>query len=377
MPDPLIDTGTPTTQAPAAAPSQPQPASTAPTGGASTAAPAGQPAGATGSPPTGQGFKDQLTAAMGGGGAPAGGQQPTNMLGQPTGQPAAAAPAQQQATFETVLAQHPHLAQQFNALMQYAIAGQQAAYQQQRQPAQPQPAGPAAPQANAFGIPQFDKAKLKYITQGADGQLHVSPYAPPGTLYEYEQYEAARRSALERLLDEPEKLLGSLFEKMLSERGPQIADSRIQDVQTRGYVEQYTSQNTWLWQTDQQGRRVLDWRGQPQLSDAGKYFRQVVEQLERAGVRDVRQQVQMAEQQVAGALAMARLNAGQQAQQQSDAGKQGLLNSAPQYSPPPPAPQGQANPADNFVQPGVHRGQAFRNALEQSFAAAGLNGVLN
>lgn len=303
--------------------------------------------------------------------------QQTNMLGQPTGAPAAPQQAQQPATFDQLLAANPHLVPQYNAMMQYALAHQRAMYEQQRQPApqQGQPAAPAGPALNAFGVPKFDKTLMKYITEGPNGDLQVSPYAPPGTLHAYEQYVTARREAFERLLDDPEKALEGILEKYVAQRGPQIADQRIQGVQTQAYVGNFLNdpQNSWLYQPG-----VTNWNGQKKLSEAGQYFYDVVRQLDSMGVKDPTQQVAIGRQLTYAALSQAQQRAAAAAQQNHDAGKQNLLNQAPNFAVSPPTPQGNTPPADNFVSNGVSGNKTghYRSALEQAFAAAGVNGIL-
>lgn len=375
MPEPIADT-TPTT---AAAPPTPAPAPSVAPGasGVSTAAPVGQPAGATGSTPA-PSFRDQLNQAAGQQTAP-GQQQPTNMLGQPAAQ-GQAQPTQQAtpATLESIVAQNPHLAPQLAALIQYAQQGYRAANLPQQPPAQ-QPAAPAGPKLNAFGVPEFDKRLLKFLfqTDPATGEQKPNPFAPPEILAQYEQYQDARRTAIESLLDSPEKLLGPMIEKFLTERAPAIADTRIQSVQEQSFARNYVAQNAgWLYQQTQQGQVARDPMGRPVLSQAGQLFEQTARQLQEMGVKDVATIQRLAEERVAGAMALQQLHAQRQAQQQSEAGKQNLLNSAQQFSAPPPGPQGQAQP-QSFVPPQGQQpagGTAFqmRNAMQQAAAANGV-----
>lgn len=367
MPDTVVETTNNTAPAPQSAPP-----SVTPSSGASGAGAVGQPAAPAAAPQAS--FKDQLSQAAGVGQTAA----PTNMLGQPTG--AAPEPQPQaQATFETILAQHPHLAGQFNSILQLAMYGQQhlGRPQQPAAPVQPQPAGP---ETNAFGIPKFDKSLLPYLFQidPVTGEQKPNPYAPPQMLAAYRQYEDARRTAIEALLDDPEKALEKIIDKHLSNRGPQIADSRIADVQTRAYVQQFTEspENRWLWQTDAQGRPTLDWRGQKQLSETGRYFQQQVQNLIQSGVTDVRQQVQIASQLTYAALLAQQQNQSRAAQQAADQGKQNLLNSAETFNTQPPAGQGQNAMPQTFTPPtpGTNNTrEVLRNGLRQAFAANGVD----
>jgi hypothetical protein len=178
-------------------------------------------------------------------------------------------------------------------------------------------------------------------------------------------------------LDEPEKMLAPLLEKFFSERGPQIADSRIQNVQEKAFADNYVYENRqWLMELDPQGQPKKDFRGGNVLTPAGRMFAQVVQQLTDAGVLNPQLVQQMAEKQVFGAMALARLNSGQQAQQQSEAGKQNLLAAAPQYTAPGPQSQGNAaNPAPNFSAPrpgaSMNMASQFRNELTGQLAANG------
>ena len=332
---------------------------------APTAAPVGIPDAA---PPS---FATQLHQAVG--------TQPgsqTNMLGQPTGAAPVAAPPATPATFESLIQANPHLAEQYAAMMQYAMAGQQAVYQQRQAASQPAPAAQATGvQRNAFGVPQFDKSLLRFLTQDpTSGEVRAAWGAPPGILHEYHQYREAREQAIEKLLDDPKSLLMPLLKEAISEHGGAQIDNRIQTVQERAYANNYVDQNRqWLFE-NKDGQVAKDVYGRPQLSALGKLFKEKCERLQTLGVKDPVAMQQEAEAYVFGVYAAHQLQAQRTAQTQSEAGKQGLLNSQPTFTP--PSSQGQFVPQQTFVAPqGDATTNVRANLVNAMVSAAKANGI--
>lgn len=314
-----------------------------------------------------------MTTAMGG--APTG---QTNMLGQPTGQPAAQ--AQTPATLDAILQANPHLADEVNAYRQWAAWAQQQYVAQQHQARQPQqqPGQPAQPASNLneFGVPKWNRALEKFLTQDPQtGEVRAAWGAPPGILAEYDAYMTARKEAINTLLDEPMKLLGPLIEKALSTQGPQIADSRIQSVQERAFANNYVEANAnWIFE-QANGQVKKDFMGRPVLSQLGQMFQQKVQQLHGLGVRDQQAIQQAAEEYVLGRVAMARITQSQQQQQAADQGKQNLLNSAQTFQAPAPAGQGQAAVPQSVNAPTAPHNtvSVLSQAMRQAFAANGVS----
>lgn len=348
-----------------------QPGATPAPGGQAAASGSGgvsAPAGGGASPsgggtPSIAGAMHQAAAAAGlNGSAPAGtlggsGVQPTvGAPGQPgsaaaggvgAGQPGmSGAAAATPASLEAVLSQHPHLQAEFAAMrqtmqeaMQWREWGQREMYQRQQAARNPQTQGgqPASGQqqraANPFGIPHFDKSVLRtFQTDPQTGELKPGPFTPPGAAFEMQQWQEARREALEGFLDDPMKYLAPLFQKIVDERAPQAAQQQIGNVQNTAFANNYVAENgAWLF-VQNNGQPQRDAFGRPVLSEYGKQFAQICDQLDKSGVKDIRMQQSLAEQIVFGQAAIARVQSGQQAQVQHQQANGNLLTSAQQIA---------------------------------------------
>lgn len=340
-----------------------------------------------------------------------GGAQPFTQPGQPAPQQQFGQQAQpqqvqplDQAGLQAMVAQNPALGAYFTQLNQQLQAqqqqraeeqqwvnyGRQQFYQQQQAARANPPAAPAGqgqsavPAKHPFGIPQFDKDILRTFVQGPNGDLVPGPHSPPGSLIQYQQWETARRTALENLLEDPAKALGPIIEERARALAGTVSQDVVRQQQDSSMANNYVQQNAgWLYAKGADGQVQRNFQGQPVLSPYGQLFAQKIQQLEAMGVKDTRQLQAFAEEAVMGAFAISRLNQSQAATQQAEAGRQNMLTGAAQTVPAAgPAIPGSYNPAT--MTPGMvgdpndpnnqHRagGRGIRAAFRQNAVNAGL-----
>jgi hypothetical protein len=201
-----------------------------------------------------------------------------------------AAQAQQSQQYATRYLQH---AGQFE---QWLTSQQQAAAQQQK--------------PSWWSPPEYNPAWRGLVQRDPDtGQMTLSPGAPPDILPKLLAYDQYRRDFADRLTSDPVNTLRPFVEDVAREIAGGLVQQSMGSYQEQLFADNYVAQNSgWLHQRDQQGNPVLDpFSRQPMLSPAGQRFRGYVEQLQGAGVTNIRIQEQQARAMVERDLAMAQL----------------------------------------------------------------------
>ena len=370
MPEPTTPTAPTTTPSqPAAASPAPAPSSTLP-GGVSAAGTPGQPAGAGGTT-----VRQAMAAGLASSGLDAnqpaaglGGAADPNGQTTPAAQPAAAPSPEQ---FQQLQQQLEAMQAQQTQLAQWAQYGYQQYQQAQQRPAQQpaqQPGEPAKPKS-VFGIPDIDEVTLSFLQRNPQtGEIEAKPFAPPDTMFKYQQYLHATQKVQQDFWRDPMKFFKEPIQEMIREEAQRIAGQQVQQYSSSQMATDYVGQNAgWLYQHDQAGRpQVNPVTGQRVLSPHGQQFAQYVQLFADRGF-SVADQQRLAEQMVFGGLAIQRVQQQSQAHQQAQAGNQAVLASAPPMPGSPPTVPAPAVPGN-----GAPAG--LRNRLRTALAQSGIAG---
>lgn len=181
-------------------------------------------------------------------------------------------------------------------------------YIQQGQPNQTQ-------QRPEWQVPEFDERWISLVDRdAATGSIFAKPGVPieiAQKVSDYLQWKA--KFDLNPM---------SVIMPAIEHQAKQLADQRFGELYAQreqaAQVQSITESHAdWLYQKDQAGRTATDYQGRPMLTPAGARYAQFVDAYAKAGVRDVRLQDQFARQAVAGELALAQGQRGQNTQVQS------------------------------------------------------------
>jgi hypothetical protein len=379
QPAPAAGSPAPITPAPAAAApaAVPSPASGPGSSGAGVGSGAGGQTPAVPTPAPTAGAATPAAAGFNAAASPA--TQAAQAAGQ--GNPAALAPAQPQVSHEQWFRQQygmdPGVAHVLMQMGWKQYQGQQAG--------QPQSQGtqvPQGPKTNLFGLPaNFNFDLLNFIQRDANGQLVALPGAPPGAALEVQQYQDKLRDVQRQFFANPEQYLGKFVEERAKEVAAQIVQQQFgqqQQVQTTNAI--FKQNAGWMFAKDQGGNTQYQFNPQTGqmhevLTPAGKYYAQVVQELDRRGTKDPALQHEIAFAMTQNAVYQAELkrqSAGQQ-------GQQAALNFTGAAAGGLPVPtQPQPSNVTPGAAPGAQPGSPMdlRETMRRNLAAAGVTDAM-
>jgi hypothetical protein len=161
---------------------------------------------------------------------------------------------------------------------------------------------PAPAERPAWEPPPFDKRWVSLVDRDASGVFVGKPGVPPeivDAVNKYaewrEEYETNPASVLKPWVESEAKRIASETVKAQIDR--QRTDSAVQGVMQ--------ANASWLYQADAAGNVAYSYDGRPMLSPYGQRYAQHVQTLTRAGVRDPRQQDEIAKQMLRADIASA------------------------------------------------------------------------
>lgn len=227
-------------------------------------------------------------------------------------------------------------------------------YQQYQRQSQPQPApnaNPATPAQpkNPFGLPDFDRRYLSFVTNGPNG-LEPIPGAPPDAVYKVQEYREKLLDAQYRFFENPRQFLQDMIREEAKSQAAEVYQERFTGHQAQTAAQRIVEENSsWLFEHDNGQARMqfnpATGREERMLSPWGRYYSQCLQQANSAGVTDPTMQHQWAQSMVENAALRQRLQAngapaaGQAAAQQFLNGAAGQPTSPPPVAAPtPPAP---------------------------------------
>ena len=120
--------------------------------------------------------------------------------------------------------------------------------------AQPQQAAPAPmqdakqEQPSWWNPPQIKDSYKRYIVRDENGREIISPDAPFEVRAALEDYQQYRAEFAQKFLDNPERAIGPMVEKVAMERAQKIVDERMERMQNESYVSSLERENRdWLY----------------------------------------------------------------------------------------------------------------------------------
>lgn len=206
-----------------------------------------------------------------------------------------------------------HLIRQASQAQQanyYADLGRQIVpHAQQFQSYLQQQQQPQTQERPAWEAPPFDERWLALVTQDQATGLYVSkPGVDPAVARQVNEF-AEWKSNFDR---NPAATLNTMVESRAREIAREESRRAAQEWQQQNAIAQITESNSrWLYQHDEQGRRVVGHNGSFVPTPEGARYIDHLRSLAQAGIKDPRTQDAIARQLLAGEIALAR---GQQAQ---------------------------------------------------------------
>lgn len=173
------------------------------------------------------------------------------------------------------------------------------AYLQQKQ--QPAPQAPEAPKPK-WQAKEYDRGWKHLLKKDEHGGIvPISTGIDPTLPQKYLEYHDWQDEQLFKMLQDPRAFFKPLIEEDLAEVETKAYQRAMQDFQQALQVEQQRQQtsqllqehNAWLYQRDGQGRTLVDVRGYPVLSEAGRKYASAVNFAAQSGVTDTGKQHQI------------------------------------------------------------------------------------
>jgi hypothetical protein len=252
------------------------------------------------------------------------------------------------------LAQHGQRYQQHATQFESWLAQQQKAQQTQ------------APTESWWKAPEWNDAWLSQVDVDANGNYVPKPGAPPDVGQKIAAFRNHQREFLNKFASDPMGAVGPGIKEMVQKEAMALIQQHLGAYQEDTVAHQIIQQNrSWMVQQDAQGRALLDpISQQPAWTPEALMYRQYVEQLSQAGVRDSRAQDHMARQLVAGQVAMRGFGS-QAATTANDVKKADFLNGAARL----PSHSG------TMATPGLPQNEklTLEQMLKQNFRAAGIS----
>jgi hypothetical protein len=227
-------------------------------------------------------------------------------LAAATAGPAASAAAQQAATIRDAarhygldLSQFEDDGQAFAALVQMAQASRQSNYyadlgraivphyEAVQQVIKERTSAPAkAPERKPWESPEFDERWMGYVEKDAQTGLFVSkPGAPPWIAEKVQAYADHLDNWTTSLARNPLEALGPIVEHLATK----LLDSRFGQVQAQQQAQSIVAENeSWIYQTDAQGRRLVTGEGKYVPTPLGARYYTHLQTLRASGVSDAR-----------------------------------------------------------------------------------------
>lgn len=252
-------------------------------------------------------------------------------------------------------------------LRSMATLGYQQWQNQTRQPAQPanpQPAQATQPK-NPFGLPEFDRRYLNFVTNGPNG-LEAIPGAPIDAVFKVQEYREKLLNAQYDFFENPNKFLGDLVREEAKKQAAEVFQQQFGSHQQQQTAQQILQENAgWLYE-QQNGRTVTQYnpatgQHEPQLSAWGNVYLQSLNEASGLGIQDAAGKHKYAMAVVERAALQAKLQAANPA---------GQNPAAPASPPPPPAIPGWAPPPPPAANPAVP--MSLRDMFKANFDKAGL-----
>lgn len=230
--------------------------------------------------------------------------------------------------------------------------------EQQRQQAQAQ-------QQAWWKAPEFKPEWRDAVEQDPQtGQWRVKDGYPPDTVQRLREALLHQRQFLDRFAFDPIGSIKPGIEEVVREEAQKIVQQHLGGYQDKVFSDSWVANNReWLFQQGPNG---------PVLSPSGQQFGAYVQQLEQAGIRDVRMQQQLALGMLQRDAAVARLQQLLPAQQQQQA-NQNLIQGAAQNRPQPSGSVNSLTAPGAAEAPSQNAGLGLADRLRRDFAAAGLS----
>lgn len=250
---------------------------------------------------------------------------------------------------------------------QYQRQGQAVA-----QPAGAQPtAQPAAPK-NPFGLPEFDRRYLNFVTNGPNG-LEAIPGAPPDAVIRVQEFREKLLDAQYRFFENPRQFLQEMIREEAKTQAADVYKEQFGGHQAQTAAQQIVQENaSWLFEQDNGQPRMqfnpATGREEQVLTPWGRYYAQCLKQVETSGVTDPAAQHRFAQSMVENA-AMRQKMMQANAPAAGAAAATSFLNNAAGHPTSPPPPAAPTPP------PASYRDQVnpdLRGAMDRNFAAHGL-----
>lgn len=220
---------------------------------------------------------------------------------------------------------------------------------QQQPAAAPAPAAPAQPK-NPFGLPEFDRRLLNFVTNGPNG-IEALPGAPPDAAFRVQEFKEKLLDAQYRFFENPRQFLQDMIREEAKTQAAEVYEKQFGGHQAQTAAQQIVQENSsWLFEQDNGQPRMqfnpATGREEQVLTPWGRYYAQCLKQVESSGVSDPAAQHRFAQSMVENAAMRAKMQqtnapaAGQAAAQQflNGAAGQPLSPPAPAAPTPPPAP---------------------------------------
>lgn len=202
-------------------------------------------------------------------------------------------------------------AQQIPQIQQYADYGQrlwshreqiEALLNGKQPPQQPAPqvsAPPAQPGANRLKPPENYQAQWEQFVQvdPQSGLLKgITPDVPQSIINAVQQNRDYQRARLQEVItgwESPEELMAKAetkFQKMLEDRFESYGQQQRQQFEAQQHNRQVNDivqqQSGWIFQQDAEGKKLLDFEGNPMMTPEGSQYHQLVTALESKGLND-------------------------------------------------------------------------------------------
>ncbi len=242
----------------------------------------------------------------------------------------------------------------------------------QQQPAAAPQAQPAQPK-NPFGLPEFDRRYLDFVTNGPHG-LEPIPGAPPDAVYRVKEYREKLLDAQYKFFENPKQFLADMIREEAKATAAEVYKEQFGGHQAQTAAQQILQENaSWLFEQEN-GRPKTQFnpatgRDEQVLTPWGRYYGQCIQQIAADGINDPRRQHEIAASMVENAILRQRMQqanapaAGAAAAQQFLNGAAGQPTSPPPVAPSPPPPASYRDTVNPDLQ----------GLMSRNFAAHGLN----
>lgn len=117
-----------------------------------------------------------------------------------------------------------------------------------------QPSAPAAPSPaqeapeSWWNPPKVRDAYKSYLVRDEQGREVISENAPLEARHAIAEYQAYRAEFAKNFLEDPQKALGPMIEKIVSDRAREISETQISSMKEENYVSQVEAENKdWLY----------------------------------------------------------------------------------------------------------------------------------